>query len=436
MRRRLKEWTGGAIVLVVLTALYLWHGGASALYMLLLTGLIAVSGVLMQCLGPRRVTIKRQMSQSVIPAGETAVMQVEVSFRSFLPVPWLAVEDYYTGGSSRQVLFPGFRRSLTYSCELRGLPRGVYSFDACLLEWGGLFGWFKGGRVQRSEGRLLVLPRPLPIASALELPAASAQAAQQPVQTAEHRNGAKSPEVREYMPSDPLNRIHWKSSAKRGSLYTCIPEDERDLFCLVILDCSRQGYVFSEDTEEQKRENRNLSFENAVSAASGILGEMMRTGARGRLICGALDTKENSITNMDEERAASSRDDYTRILAALSPVRLGEGPPLSSIMDEALKKTVPGTRVIVVTGRLDHQAAEAAARMIARGIQVDFYCTAAYGQQGSLNGGKQDIHAGSGSSFATAVRLSRMGAGMFAVDQDRVTRIGLVDRSPQGEGVI
>lgn len=436
MKRRLTEWAVAAVVLAVLLALYLWHGGASALYVLLLAGLITVSGILIQGLGPRSFTLKRQLSQSVIPAGETAVMQVQVNFRSFLPVPWIAVEDYYTGGSSRQVLFPGFRRSIVYSCELRGLPRGVYSFDACLLEWGGLFGWFKGGCAQKSEGHLLVLPKPLPIASAVTTPSAAARAAQQPVQTAEHRNGTKGPEVREYMPSDPLNRIHWKSSAKRGNLYTCMPEDERDPFSLVILDCSRQGYEIREGSEDQKRENRKTSFENAVSAAAGILVETTRSGTGGRLLCGALNTKENSMTDRVGAGGVTSREDYTRLLAALSPVRMGEGPSLSSMLREALKETTPGTRVIAITGMLDHEAAEAAARLMARGVQVDFYCTAVYSQQGRTNGSSRDGQAGSGFAFATAARLSRLGAGVFAVDQDRVTRIGLVESPSPGEGAV
>nr|WP_272915012.1 DUF58 domain-containing protein [Paenibacillus dendrobii] len=253
---------------------------------------------------------------------------------------------------------------------------------------------------------------------------------------AEHRNGIKSPEVREYLPSDPMNRIHWKSSAKRGSLQTSLPEDERDPFCLVVLDCSFQGYVSGEETEEQKREIESLSFERAVSTASGMLGEMMRTGARGKFVCGGLDVNENRLTATDEGGAASSRDAYTQMLAALSTVRMGNGPALSSIIDEKVQKMVPGTRVIVITGKLDKQGADAAARLLAGGVQVDCYCTALYGQPDSKEGGKQGRQSGNASSFATAVHVSRMGVRMFAVNQDLVTRIGLMEQAPQGEGAV
>ncbi|WP_136608834.1 DUF58 domain-containing protein [Paenibacillus dokdonensis] len=435
MKKRLSEWTGGVVVLGLLAALYFWHGGASAFYMLLLAGLIITSGVLMQGLGPHRIIVKRHLSESVISAGDTAVMQVQVEFRSFLPVPWLAVEDYYTGGSSRQILFPGFRRNLAYSCELHSLPRGVYSFDACLLEWGGLFGWFKGGRMQRAEGRLLVLPKPLPIGNALELPTAVSKAAQQPIRMTEQRHGTKGPEVREYIHSDPLSRIHWKSSAKRGTLQTYMPEDERDPFCLVILDRSLQGYLSHSDPEETRQEKGKQSFEKAVSAASGILGEMMRTGARGSLVCGVPDMPANRLTATGGVED-NNRDAYTRMLASLSPVNLAEGPQLSSMLVESTKKMVPGTRVIIVTGMLDKQVADAAGRLMSQGMQVDFYCTAIYGNFRSPDESKRAKQAGSGSSFALAVHLSRMGAGVFAVNQELAVRIGLVDTSSQGEGAV
>ncbi|KHF36979.1 hypothetical protein CM49_00906 [Paenibacillus sp. P1XP2] len=291
------------------------------------------------------------------------------------PRAWLAVEDYYTGGSSRQILFPGFRRRLAYRCELRSLPRGVYSFDACRLEWGGLFGWFKGERVQKSEGNLLVLPKPLPVAGLSESPAAEAYGAAQPAQTMERRQGVKGPEVRPYLPTDPMNRIHWKSYAKRGSLDTFLPEDERDPHCLVVLDRSYAGYVAWEGTDEERVKRAKRDFEQAVSAAAGIVSEMRRSGAKGKLVCGASDPLASFAAAPAEERISGSGG-YSRMLAALSSVELAEGSALGSLLETELRHAAPGTRVLLITGTLSEPTSEAAARLLARGVQVHLYCTA------------------------------------------------------------
>lgn len=432
MKRRIAEWSAGICVFGALCALYVWHGGASALYLMLLAGWIVSSGILLQWLGPRNVTVQRRMSAPVVTSGETAVMEVEIGFRSFLPVPWLAVEDYYTGGSSRHILFPGFRRRLAYRCELRSLPRGVYSFDACRLEWGGLFGWFKGERVQKSEGNLLVLPKPLPVAGLSESPAAVAYGAAQPAQTMERRQGVKGPEVRPYLPTDPMNRIHWKSYAKRGSLNTFLPEDERDPHCLVVLDRSYAGYVAWEGTDEERVKRAKRDFEQAVSAAVGIVSEMRRSGAKGKLVCGASDPLAAFAAAPAEDRMSGSGG-YSRMLAALSSVELAEGPALGSLLETEIRHAAPGTRVLLITGTLSEPTSEAAARLLARGIQVHLYCTALNAGMGEADG-KREKRAGS--AFAAAVRLSRMGAGIYAVHPEGVTKVGLTGPFRAGEGAV
>ncbi|MDR9852636.1 DUF58 domain-containing protein [Paenibacillus sp. VCA1] len=437
MKRRLKEWLAGGCVVGALGALHHWHGGASTLYLVLLAVWILFSGMLLQWLGPRKIIIERRLSDPVITAGETAMLQVEIRFRSLLPVPWLAVEDYYTGGSSRQILFPGFRRRLAYSCELRSLPRGVYSFDACLLEWGGLFGWFKGERAQKAEGRLLVLPKPLPALGAGS-PSAVADGTAQPALTAERRQGVKGPEVRPYLPTDPSSRIHWKSFAKRGSLHSFLPEEERDPFCMIVLDRSYDGYSPPEGTEEQRRQQAKPAFERAVSAAAGMLTEMMRYGAESKLICGSsnrgMDDAANSAASA-KDRLPGECAGYSAMLAALAPLALSEGPSAASMLEENLKHAKSGTRVIVITGGLNESLSEAAARLLARGVLVDVYCTALNAGTGEL-GGKREKHAGTNSAFAAAIRLSRMGAGIYAVDPYRVSRMGPIGPLRSGEGAV
>lgn len=80
------------------------------------------------------------------------------------------------------------------------------------------------------------------------------------VRRAEYPGGG----VRNYMPGDPLNRIHWKNSARSGKLQTMLPSSGWSSNTNIWLYSGSDGYPALTASEQQ------AAYELAVSAAAGL----------------------------------------------------------------------------------------------------------------------------------------------------------------------
>lgn len=149
------------LLMAVTGGLYMWRGGESLLLLLTAGGVVMSGGLLMQLCGPRRVSVQRTIVPARLSAGDDAVVEVQISFAARIPLPWMIVTDYWSGGSHQELLFPGFRRSFKYSYELLSVPRGVHQLHGCSVTWGDLPGLFTGGCQPGGKADFKVLPRAL-----------------------------------------------------------------------------------------------------------------------------------------------------------------------------------------------------------------------------------------------------------------------------------
>ena len=120
----------------------------------------------------------------------------------------------------------GGRESRTYLARTRLIERGIFPLGPTQLHSGDIFGLFPASRSYPSENSLLVYPmlfgvRYFPGPAGL-LPGGEALRRRTP-QITSNASG-----VREYAPGDPLNRIHWLSTARRNRLI--VKEFELDLW--------------------------------------------------------------------------------------------------------------------------------------------------------------------------------------------------------------
>ena len=101
----------------------------------------------------------------------------------------------------------------TTSLELGPVARGPLAADQARLESGDPLGLFRSRRDRAPEGVALVLPRFASLAEQLDQREVESQLT---VVRAGH--GTDLYGVREYRSGDPLRRIHWRTSARRGEL--------------------------------------------------------------------------------------------------------------------------------------------------------------------------------------------------------------------------
>jgi uncharacterized protein (DUF58 family) len=259
----------------------------------------------------RRVEVRHEIAAVRLLEGEEQTVTVRLKHRSFVPVPWLLLEEEWKGSGEaavrthRKLLFPWFRTTLEYRYTLAGLPRGEYRLarltavagdgiglggrrkPARLAQGaGGIRGGLEGARGGAETGRgeagsagqsmsgeareksggegvsFVAYPRETP----LQLGALrGADEEGRPLPGAFPASGGGAPTgLRDYAAGDPLGHMHWKATARRGTLTVKEPEPHEAQQVLLLLDTSAATYAALGDRAPE-------ALESSVRAAAGLL---------------------------------------------------------------------------------------------------------------------------------------------------------------------
>jgi uncharacterized protein (DUF58 family) len=210
----------------------------------------------------QQVEIKRTYPTRLFH-GEAAEVEVLVSNRGPLPVPWLSLTE--------AVPFDLLPTSFRWATSLRGWEqrsarfrlvgsrRGIYRLGPATLVSGDPFGLVPAQDARMETERLVVYPKIIPL-SRLGLPARAPFAdlrTARPLFEDPHRVIG----VRPYAAGDSARRIHWTASAHQGSLLVRRLEHGIGRDTVVLLDLTRRGLGTS----------RTQMVELAVTAAASIL---------------------------------------------------------------------------------------------------------------------------------------------------------------------
>ena len=201
----------------------------------------------------------RQLSAIRICAADTveigARFKVMVHLRNAGPLrpAWLLVEDGVPVSSLSQSP-PGLKitgrwlmvtrldrnETTTVQYDVDCLRRGYYQFGPLLVETGDLFGLHRAYRLLTEPQFVLVRPKALPLAGYdLESPRPLGEI------RIVHRlfeDTTRITGVRAYQPGDPLNRIHWKATARTGELQSKTFESSAVAGVTILLDFNRAAY--------------------------------------------------------------------------------------------------------------------------------------------------------------------------------------------------
>lgn len=388
----------------VLGTLYVWRGGQTLLFLLLAAVLLMACGLLLQLCGPRRIGLERRITPARPVAGDTIRVQVRLHFKSRIPLPWLTITDDWGEGIHQELHFPGFRRTFSYTYELQNLPRGVHHLQGCQVTWGDLAGWFTGSCRLAGEDLIKVLPAPM--YGSWAIPEGSVL----PGQTGYAKSGRGSSEealdIRAYAPGDPLNRIHWKSSARRGNLQSRVPEQERGrMICVVLDNCAKSYEIpYTALLPRKQRGEKRPPFEVAVSAAMGQLLSAEQAGAYMQFFTGGWPE------GMARHEGLGKLP--VRVLDILSEVTPDSERELPQLLEDAASGWIPGMSIAIITGRLTEESAKAIARYLVQGVKMDIYYL---WDQPAPKANNTDLdHSARAGSVAAS--LGRLGARLYGLD--------------------
>jgi uncharacterized protein (DUF58 family) len=368
MKYRIREWVIAVTWLGALIALYKWYGGASVWFMITLSAIIIFGGLILQIFGAHHIELKRHINPGSPTVGTEVEVEVNIEFRSFLPIPWMSITDHFTEGSYSKLLFPVWGRSFTYKYYLHHIPRGIIAFQVCQVEWGGLFRYFKNSHLLPCDEDIVVLPTPTVISIEEQWTSNDIRAREfEGYQRHQRPMSHWGLELRDYAEGDPLSRVHWKSSARLGRLQIRLPEKEVDQKLYIILDQFPESYKETDHEVDigksvQQNELRisRDSFEWAVSIVSGLLQTCNGEGVHSELI---------SVSGLPNPLTASSISDQM----ALAIIEMNGTKRVSDVIEEATNQLIKGTKVAVVTGWLHDDLIQSVANVQRKEVELDIY---------------------------------------------------------------
>lgn len=364
-------------VVLVLLAVSLLVGAVTgrALYFRLsyLWGFLLGGSWIMSLLALRGVKARRTTRSLRSQVGQVFEERYEVRNSGRLPRLWIEVQDEspLPGAHGSHVLnMIGGRESRTYLARTRLVERGVFPLGPTTLVSGDIFGLFPTSRTFPSQNSLLVYPMMIEVHSFPNppglLPGGEALRRRTPQITS---NAAG---VREYAPGDPLNRIHWVSTARRDRLM--VKEFELDPLAEVwiFVDAAR-GVQASRPYQRPEFDPRDVwrkkfkftlppsTVEYAVTAAASLARYYLQ---RGRAV--GLAYADQSLRVLPSDRGGRQLGKILEALALLGP----EGNlPLEGLVEAQARHLPRGSTVVIITPSTFEPVYQTAHVLLRRGLR-------------------------------------------------------------------
>ena len=286
---------------------------------------------------------ERSLSKTILQQGDVVDVDVTVSNKRGWPIPWIFLEDVFppfchrAGENSRlAVLMPG--RSVTMSYRLTLPKRGYHRIGPLVMESGDLFGLQKRFRTGVQQDYVSVLPT----IAYIDTFNIAAQRPQGPIRTSHriYEDPARLAGLREYEIGDPMNRIHWKASARTGELFTKTYEPSSVTGGTLILDLYEDNYV---------PEDREARMELAITVTASIAYLLQISREQVGMITNGLDAAEEAQYEVESQGSLSREEAQESVVGEVESDRISplKVPTMRTTVQaqqiaENLARIVPG----------------------------------------------------------------------------------------------
>src|SRR2546423_579599 len=185
--------------------------------------------------------------------------------------------------------------------------------------------------------RNLVFPVPEPI-SDIVLSGAERYGFRELPIAATRGSGVDPDGVREYVPGDPLRRMHWKSTARTGKLSVIEFEESKAVNVVLALDLNEQAHA---------GEGKISTLEYLIRVAASLAQSAIRQGASVRLVA----------NDEPDPAAAAGRgtEHLYAVLGALARAEAKQSQRLSETLVCRGGRRAPGTTLVVLTSGMESE---------------------------------------------------------------------------------
>lgn len=320
----------------------------------------------------RNVHYRCYLSRDQVYEGEEIELIEELENRKWLPLPWFKTEittsrwlDF--AGTQSQLtdksrFVPSFFSLKSYQKVSRHwkvicLKRGEYSIDRVVLVTSDLLGNVNQSIGAEVHSSILVLPRPLGENDGI---------------TTRHLTGdivvrrtlIEDPfyfsGVREYMDTDPMNRIHWPATAREQKLMVFQNESTTRQSVTILLNMQSRPLehgIAAIDTEK---------METAIRLCAGLFDSTLATGMPLRFAanCCTTDARDTILTG-----EFWGHDYVEGLFQLLARLRLKSTEEFIHFFSENYQN-ITSTDLVIVTGFLDEKIVGLIRRKQSDGVHV------------------------------------------------------------------
>lgn len=369
--------TTGQRVVLILLALSLTAaiatGGAIYYRLSYFWALLFFGGWIWSVLSLRGIKFRRSARTLRAQVGQIFEERFEIENESLLPRLWIEVRDESplpgTEGSRVFTMIEG-RSSRSYLARTRLVRRGVFSLGPTVIASGDLFGLFPVSFNVTPQESLLVYPMMVDV-NHFPLPPGLLTGGEA-LRRRTHQITPNAAGVRDYTPGDPLNRIHWISTARRRRLMAKEFELDPLADVWIFLDAAENEQA---SLPEEPLDFHILDFwktsgkiplspsteEYGVSIAASLARSFLRRGRAVGLVAGG-----QHVTLITPDRGGRQ---LGKILEALALLKAVGEVPLRGLVETQVKHMTRGSTVILITPSVQPQIAIIVDYLVQRGLR-------------------------------------------------------------------
>ena len=341
----------------------------------------------------------RECNRTTVNVGDTVAVVLSVSNSGRLSVPWLLVEDQLPAealierpprivvvGRRLQLVTLRGRQRKTLPYQLRFQERGYYQIGPVVLETGDLFGLYRCFRTLTEPHFVLVYPQVTPLEDydvASRRPIGEVRLSHRLYEDPTRIAG-----VRAYQAGDPLHRIHWRATARTGTLHSKLYEPSSIAGATLLLDFHRAAFG-----DRDVRFRSELAVRMAASLANALyqMGHQVGLVTNGRDAADRIRTEgwdpapqtRRAARQSAAMRATSTRleplivptqrgaEQLLRMLETLARVELTDGLRLAQLVAETAHRMPRDATVIALVPLADVETAVALGGLRRRGFAVE-----------------------------------------------------------------
>ena len=321
----------------------------------------------------RGLQFKRSARTLRAQVGQIFEERFEVQNQNRFPRLWLEIRDQTTlpgSDGSRVVTMVMGRQARSYLARVRLMKRGVFPLGPTTIATGDLFGLFPVELEIAGQDSLLVYPMMVDIKGFPNppglLPGGEA------LRRRTHQVTPNAAGIREYYTGDPLNRIHWLSTARRGRLM--VKEFELDPLADVWIFLDAASNVqsslpltptdyYAKDfwTRSGKMPLPPSTEEYSISIAASVVRDYLRRGRAVGMACAGMH-----VTLISPDRGGRQ---LGKILEALALTQMKGDLPLRGLIETQVKHMVRGSTVVLITPSTFREVGLVVDFLIQRGLK-------------------------------------------------------------------